>query len=210
MSLKVVGAGFGRTGTLSLKFALEKIGFAKCYHMMEVHQQPAHRKLWQDAHQGKPIDWDALFEGYQASVDWPSCNLWREQLIQYPDAKVILSLRDPEKWYASVMATIYKGSNAGRNSEDESAREASRWVFEIIWQRVFEDRMEDKDYVIDIFNAHNQRVIEEVPKDQLLVFEAAEGWEPLCQFLDVPIPDEPYPRVNSTEEFAERWRKKDD
>ena len=82
-------------------------------------------------------------------------------------------------------------------------------MFEIIWQRVFEDRMQDKDYVIDVFNAHNQSVIEEVPKDQLLVFEAAEGWEPLCQFLDVPIPDEPYPRVNSTEEFAERWRKRD-
>lgn len=123
---------------------------------------------------------------------------------------MILSLRDPEKWYASVMATIYKGSDAGRNSEDESAREASRWVFEIIWQRVFEDRMQDKDYVIEVFNSHNQRVIEEVPKDQLLVFEAAEGWEPLCQFIDVPIPDEPYPRVNSTEEFAERWRKRED
>ena len=106
MSIKVIGAGFGRTGTLSLKFALEKLGFDKCYHMMEVQLHPEHVQAWLEASRGTLPDWDRLFAGYQASVDWPSCNFWREQMRAFPEAKVILSRRDPEQWYASVMNTI--------------------------------------------------------------------------------------------------------
>jgi hypothetical protein len=207
MTLRIVGAGFGRTGTLSLKLALEKLGFDKCYHMMEVHQHPDHRELWSRAHAGEDIDWDALFDGYQASVDWPSCNLWREQLAHFPDAKVILSLRDPNKWYDSVMSTIYKFSSAGADSEDENVRAGARWAHEIIWDRVFDGRMDDREYVIRKFRAHNKSVRREVPVNKLLVFEASQGWAPLCEFLDVAIPDEPYPRVNTTEEFTSRFRK---
>lgn len=172
MVLKVIGAGFGRTGTLSLKFALEQLGFDQCYHMMEVFKHPEHREMWRRAHLGESIDWDLLFEGYQASVDWPSCNLWREQLARYPDAKVILSLRDADKWYDSVMATIYKSSSASAESEDEATRQGGLWVREIIWDRLFDGRMDDREAVKQVFNDHNASVQREVPPGQLLVFEA--------------------------------------
>ncbi len=206
MALRVIGAGFGRTGTLSLKFALEKLGFDACYHMMELRKHPDHRDLWAKAHRGEPVDWDALFDGYQASVDWPSCNLWREQLAHFPDAKVILSLRDPQKWYESVMATIYKSSSAGLTAEDPDRQAGAAWAHEIIWNRVFKNRMDDPDYVISVFNEHNEAVKAEVPADKLLVFEASQGWLPLCEFLEVPVPDDDYPRVNSTEEFTSIWQ----
>ena len=110
MGLEVIGAGFGRTGTLSLKLALEQLGFAQCYHMFEVMNHPEHVPLWRAAHRGEPTDWEALFAGYRAAVDWPSCNFWREQLDTWPDAKVILTQRDPERWYTSVMNTIWQSA----------------------------------------------------------------------------------------------------
>ncbi len=208
MGLKVIGAGFGRTGTLSLKMALEKLGFNRCYHMLEVHSHPKHRSIWQDAHRGLSIDWDELFEGYEASVDWPSCNLWREQLAHFPDARVILSQRDPDSWYDSIMATIYKSSSASLLSEDEAIRAGGRWAMEIIWERLFDGRMEDREYVTGIFAQHNEQVIREVPPEKLLVFEARQGWQPLCDFLERDVPDEPYPRVNSTEDFEQRMSRR--
>ncbi|XOV89953.1 MAG: sulfotransferase family protein [Pseudomonadota bacterium] len=206
MALRVIGAGFGRTGTLSLKFALERLGFDACYHMLELHKHPEHRELWAQAHRGENINWDALFDGYQASVDWPSCNLWREQLAHFPDAKVILSLRDPDRWYDSVMATIYQASSTGLSSADPERKAGAAWAHDIIWNRVFDNRMTDRDHVISVFNAHNEAVRAEVPADKLLVFEASAGWNPLCEFLQVAVPDEDYPRVNSTEEFSSIWQ----
>lgn len=209
MSIKVIGAGFGRTGTLSLKFALEKLGFDKCYHMMEVQMNPGHVDVWRDLAKGIEPDWQKLFEGYQASVDWPSCNFWREQLRAFPDAKVLLSRRDPEKWYASVMNTIWPASQANAKNEHPAAQAGSALAYEVIWDRVFDRRMDDKAHVIAVYEAHNQQVIDEVPPEKLLVYEPGQGWEPLCGFLDVPVPDEDYPRVNTTEEFKERWEKID-
>ena len=208
MSIKVIGAGFGRTGTLSLKAALEQLGFDKCYHMMEVMQNPSHRSAWLAGHRGEAVDWDALFEGYAATVDWPSCNLWREQLAHYPDAKVILSLRDPEAWYASVMNTIYRSSKAAKDAEDPATQAHGRWAFEIIWDRLFDGRMDNKDHVIDVFNQHNQAVIDELPPEKLLVFDAKMGWDPLCKFLSVPAPETEYPRTNTTEQFQAIWKKR--
>ncbi len=199
MTLKVIGAGFGRTGTFSLKHALEQLGFDKCYHMWEVAE--GHHPLWSDAHHGKPVDWDTLFNGFQASCDWPSCNFWREQAAHYPEAKILLSLRNPDSWYDSVMNTIYPASKQSLESDDPNTRAFGEWLFEIIWRRVFDDRMDDRTHVIDTFNRHNQSVIDEVPADRLLVFEAKDGWQPLCEFLEVPVPDTDYPRMNSTEEF---------
>lgn len=208
MSIKVIGAGFGRTGTLSLKAALEQLGFNKCYHMMEVTQNPPHREIWLAAHRGEVVDWDALFDGYAASVDWPSCNLWQEQLAHYPDAKVILSLRDPEAWYKSVMNTIYPSSKAAKESEDPAMQAHGQWAFEIVWDRVFDGRMDDKEHVINVFNNHNQSVIDQLHEDKLLVFDAKMGWDPLCEFLEVPVPDTDYPRTNTTEQFQEIWKKR--
>jgi len=207
MALKVIGAGFGRTGTMSLKHALEMLGFDKCYHMVEVMDSPAHPAIWTRAHAGESIDWDELYEGYQASVDWPACNLWREQMEQFPDAKVILSKRNPDKWYDSVMNTIYKSTVIGRELKGESRREFGEWATEIIWKRLFDDKMDDRAAVIDVYNKHNEEVIRSVPEDRLLVFEPGDGWEPLCRFLDAEIPSQNYPRVNTTEEYTERFIK---
>ncbi len=201
MALQVIGAGFGRTGTLSLKLALEQLGFVKCYHMFEVFENPQHIPLWAAAHRGEPIDWEALFEGYRAAVDWPSCNLWREQLAAFPDAKVILSTRDPGSWYESVMKTIYPSSTAAAKSDDPQRRAFGQWAVEIIWERVFDGRMDDREHALAVYEAHVRDVIARVPPEKLLVFQAAEGWAPLCAFLDVPVPDSPYPRTNTTEEF---------
>ncbi len=206
MALQVIGAGFGRTGTLSLKYALEKLGFSKCYHMMEVFANDNHVNRWREAARGEPIDWDALFTGYQAAVDWPSCNFWEAQLAQFPEAKVLLSERDPERWYKSVMSTIYPFSLAGRKAQDPAVRARVEMAFEVIWDALFEGRMDDKEHVIGVYLAHNERVKQLVPADKLLVFDPAQGWEPLCTFLDSDVPEEPFPRVNTTAEMHERMQ----
>ncbi len=204
MTLKVVGAGFGRTGTLSLKQALEQLGFDKCYHMLEVGLNEGHVGLWRAMARGEAVDLEALFAGYQASVDWPSCNFWEEQLAVFPEAKVILTVRDSDKWYESIMNTIYPLSRAGRDSDDPAVAERVAMAFEVIWDRLFDGRLEDKAHVISIFEAHNQHVRDSVPADRLLEFEASQGWPPLGEFLGVSVPEEPYPRVNSTEDFHSR------
>jgi hypothetical protein len=169
--------------------------------MVEVRQNPGHAAIWQNAARGEPVDWRRLFAGYQSSVDWPSCTFWREQMAQYPDARVILSERDPERWYRSVMNTIYPFSLAARQTEDPGVKAQIEMVFEVIWNGTFGGRMDDKDHVIGVYLAHNERVKAEVPAEKLLVFESAQGWQPLCQFLMCPVPDEPYPRVNTTDDF---------
>jgi hypothetical protein len=200
VSIEVIGAGFGRNGTLSLKYALEKLGFEKCYHMLELNQEKDEDLAWMALARGEPVDFDKLFEGYRASVDWPSCNFWREQMAWYPDAKVILSERDPDRWYASIMNTIYPFSVEARKMDDPLMQRRSKMVFELVWDGVFDGRMEDKDHVIGVYLAHNQAVKDEVPPEKLLVFESSQGWAPLCEFLDRPLPDEPYPKVNTTED----------
>ena len=204
MTLEVIGAGFGRTGTLSLKLALEKLGFDKCYHMMEVFPRPDHVELWRRAGRGETVDWDALYAGFKATVDWPSCNFYEQHLRRYPEARVVLSERDPERWYESVMNTIYPSSKAARDSGDPAMKPFADMAFELIWDGLFGGRMDDKDRVIGVYLAHNRRVRAVVPAQRLLVFEASQGWEPLCAFLGRPVPDEPYPKVNSTEEFLAR------
>lgn len=208
MSLKVIGAGFGRTGTLSLKLALEQLGFGPCYHMLEVGQHPEHVALWRRAAASEPVDWPELFKNYQATVDWPSCNYWEAQLAAFPDAKVILSERDPEAWYASVMNTIYPSSatarEKARSGSDPAALERSAMVYEVIWDGVFDGRMDDKAHVIDCYLAHNERVKQLLPASKLLAFNPTDGWPPLCEFLSCPQPDGPFPSVNSTAQFKAR------
>ena len=201
MTLKIVGAGFGRTGTLSMKFALEELGFSACYHMIEVRKNPSHPKLWSEAKNKGNTDWSALFEGYQASVDWPSCNFWREQAKAFPDSKILLTLRDPSAWYESIMTTIYPSSKKFTESKEKKEREFGQWAMEMIWEWVFQDKMDDRSYVIGKFEKHNEQVIKEVPAERLLVFETGEGWEKLCDFLEVPVPANIFPKVNTTEQF---------
>jgi hypothetical protein len=204
MTIEVIGAGFGRTGTLSLKLALEQLGYDKCYHMMEIFGHPEHVALWHAATRGEPMDWDALYQGYRATVDWPECAFWAEQMHHFPDAKVVLTERDPERWHDSVMNTIYPSSLAQQASDDPGAQAWAAMAFELIWDGTFHGRIEDRDYAIGIYREHNDRVKREVPADRLLVFEASQGWAPLCEFLGRAVPQTDFPRVNTTEEFQAR------
>ena len=205
MPLDVIGAGFGRTSTMSLKNALETLGFVRCYHMFELRENhPDHRPLWAAAHRGETVDWEQLFTGYRASVDWPSCNLWRELAQSYPDAKVILTVRDANEWYDSVMRTIYPSSQRRRTDPDPQARAAGDWVNEVVWEHVFDGRMQDREYAIDVYHRHNASVMESIEPERLLNFDPQLGWTPLCEFLNCTIPETPYPLVNTTKEFLAR------
>lgn len=207
MALSIVGAGFGRTGTLSLKSALETLGFDKCYHMSEVFVTPGHAQVWHAAARGEPVDWDALFEGYQAAVDWPACSFWRELMDHYPESKVLLSLRDPEKWFDSANETIFRGMRGEATiagADEPLVRELGAMAMTLIRDGTFGGDVSDRENAIRVFNEHNEAVRAAVPPDRLLVYQASEGWEPLCAFLDRPVPDEPFPRVNSREDFAVR------
>lgn len=196
MTLKVIGAGFGRTGTLSLKLALEQLGFGPCYHMTEVFKNPAAIEWWGEAADGRP-DWETIFEGYNATVDWPNATFYAELAAYYPDAKVILTERDPEAWFASTQATIFP-----KDLSEDTDVPFERMVAKVIG-RLFDGRMRDHDHVIDVYQRHNARVREVIPADRLLVYEVAQSWAPLCAFLGVPVPDTPMPKVNSREEFGQ-------
>ena len=203
MALDIIGAGFGRTGTLSLKSALEQLGFGNCYHMLEVVKHPGHIEPWRRARAGSLPDWETLFADYRAAVDWPACAFWHELHIHDPDAKVILSVRDPDAWYDSVMKTIYPTSTRGLESDDPLQRAFGEWSMATVWGPTFGDRMDDRAHVIGVYERHNADVIATIPSEQLLVFEARSGWEPLCEFLEVDVPDSPYPRTNTTQEFLQ-------
>lgn len=195
--MKVIGAGFGRTGTLSLKAALEELGFGPCYHMKEALAHPSHLFFWNAASKGKAVDWKQHFLPYQATVDWPACKFYKELMLEYPDAKVLLSVRDPEKWYDSARDTIYK---VGKTFPMSWLR--SFFPVDLIWKDTFDGRFEDRRYAIQVFNRHVEEVKRHVPADKLLVYEVKDGWEPLCRFLDVPVPQgKPFPRLNDTAEF---------
>jgi hypothetical protein len=197
MTLSVIGAGFGRTGTMSLKLALEALGFGPCYHMAEVFKNPQAPGWWIDAAEGRP-DWEKIFAGYNATVDWPNATFYAELAEAYPRAKVILTERDPETWFASTQATIFR-DNVAAGSNPAFPRMLDKVV-----RVLFDGRMHDKDHVIAVYKAHNARVRETIPPERLLVYEVAQGWAPLCEFLGVPAPDGPMPKVNSREEFAAR------
>jgi hypothetical protein len=185
--LKIIGAGFGRTGTLSLKHALESLGFGPCYHMSELFERPHVDEQWDAIVEGEPADWHMIFKGYQATVDWPACAYYKELMQVYPDAKVLLSVRDPEKWYESVASTIYRVSY--QNPDFNPTRSTHRHLVSgLIWQKTFDNRFEDKDYAIGVFLRHNEEVKRYVPAEKLLVYNVKEGWEPLCAFLGVAVP----------------------
>ena len=193
MALKVIGSGLGRTGTMSTKLALEQIGFGRCHHMVEVFAHPESVPLWIAAGEGRP-DWDAIFDGYAAMVDHPGCAYFEELMDVYPDAKVLHTVRDPDKWFDSTQATIF---NPDRPPPAEGPMRA---FFEHL-RRFYGGDMSDRAFMTGFFRRHTERVVATVPRDRLLVFEVAQGWGPLCDFLGVPAPDTPYPRETSTEQF---------
>jgi hypothetical protein len=199
MSLKVVGAGMGRTGTHSQKIALEKLLGEPCYHMVEVFQHPDHVQVWHDAALDKPVDWQSLMAGYAAAVDWPASAFWKEMSEAFPDAIILLSLRDPESWWSSASETIFR-------HVPSMADDRKEWfaMIQAIFKERFTADIHDKDACIAAFNRNNEEVLREAPKDRLLVWRPQDGWKPICDALGVPVPDEPFPRSNTKEEFIAR------
>jgi hypothetical protein len=203
--LDVIGVGFGRTGTLSLKSALERLGFGPCHHMVELVESAEQISLWKRLADGETPDWDAVFRGYRSTVDWPSVRFWRQITGHFPQAKVILTVRDPQRWYESVAQSIYLAAS-GPVPSDPAMAQMPQVVRDLLWDGEFDGRFEDMDHAIEVFNEHNDAVRREISPDRLLVFEVGQGWEPLCALLGVPVPDEPFPRTNDRQEFAERVR----
>jgi hypothetical protein len=201
-TLQVIGTGFGRTGTLSLREALVRLGFGPCDHMRENFEHPERFALWSEALRrktgGEPIDWRPLLDGYRAIVDWPGAYFWQELTAAHPEAKVILTIRDPQRWYDSVQATIFTLS-------DDQLPAVAR---DIVFTRSFGDRLTDRAHCQSVFAQHNQLVREAIASERLLVFDLKRGWEPLCTFLEVPVPDgDPFPHVNDTAAFGDEERR---
>jgi len=201
MALKVIGTGIGRTGTMSLKIALEQLGFGPCHHMVEVlGNMSTQLPLWQDAVAGQP-NWDAIYKGYQSAVDWPTARFYRELHAAYPNAKFILGYRSPKSWAESFSHTIYFALSDISKAPEEQ-HDWLRMCAELLEQNGIPPGL-DVEGLEKAFAAHVDAVKTAIPPKQLLVFQAKDGWQPLCDFLDVPLPDEPFPRTNDRAEFWE-------
>lgn len=196
--MQVVGAGLGRTGTLSLKTALERLLDGPCYHMLEVFAHPEHVAMWHAAIRGEHVDWDSLFEGYKAAVDWPAAGHWQEISDHFPDALVLLSTRDSDGWWRSANDTIFEVFRKTQKM-DERPDEWAAMATDML--KRFCDDFLDRDAAIAAYEAHNAAVRAAVPPDRLVDWRPGDGWQPLCDALGLPVPDMDFPHVNSTEEF---------
>jgi len=216
--MRVIGAGFGRTGTLSLKTALEMLGFGPCHHMTEVFAHPEQIRQWLAAAEGRPVDWGQMLKDYDSCVDWPSAAYWRELSAHFSEAKVVLSVRDPEKWLASMHATIFKQRQRGDTVMGKVMFAVSsllgtdfaaftKMAGMTVDQRTFGGRIDhDSERALKVFQAHVEEVTATIPPHRLLVFDVRQGWAPLCEFLGVDVPAEPFPRVNDSAEFMQQAR----
>ncbi len=200
--MQIIGTGVGRTGTYSLKLAINQLGLGPCHHMEEVlKNMPAQVPLWSSAVAGSP-DWAAIYDGYESAVDWPTAGFFRELYAAYPSAKFVLTLRSPESWADSFGGTIYQLLAGGEQAPPEM-RDWLEMSAGVIAKTGFPEGL-DRDGLIAAFVAHNDAVRAAIPPGQLLEFEVKQGWGPLCEFLEVPAPDEPFPRTNHREEFWDR------
>ena len=214
--MKVIGAGFGRTGTTSLKAALQELGFGPAYSLTEVFENPQHVEVWEAARRGEKVHWQRFLAGYEVAVDWPACSFYEELMEAFPEAKVILTVRDPEPWYASMQSTIYQlrkvtqGPRPVRAAFNLAGRFApgatgtARLADHLVWEDTFDGRFEDKSYAIEVFERSNGAVRRRVSSGRLLVFDVREGWGPLCDFLGVEEPGMHFPHLNETKEMQHR------
>ncbi|MBL4813074.1 MAG: sulfotransferase family protein [Rhodobacteraceae bacterium] len=196
MTLQLIGAGFGRTGTESMRMALNILGIGPTHHMHEILDRQDALAMWKDLAIGGAPSWAKLFKGYNASVDWPSAAYWPALMAQYPDAKILLTWREPESWYRSFSKTIQPFLLAPENAENGSAI--------MINDRVFSHRAGDKAHVLAVYRRNIEQVFDEVPPGRLIMHRLGDGWGPLCAGLGVPQPNQPYPKSNSAQEFQDR------
>lgn len=198
MTIRVIGAGFPRTGTASLKTALGILGFGPCYHMSEVFAHPEHWPMWVDAAAHRPVDWDALYAEYNATVDAPGCFFYSEISAHWPEAKVVLTSRDPDSWFESTQETILSRELIGRRGGRPPGLQA---VFDAIAFDQNDPATHDKNTMVTRMLTHNDAVRRTIAPERLLEFDPARGWGPLCAHLGVPAPDTPYPHINLRSEF---------
>jgi sulfotransferase family protein len=207
MPLHLVGAGLGRTGTHSLKLAIERLTGQPCYHMSEVFGKPDHVDAWRAAIvDGTMPDWEQLLAGYGATVDWPACAFWQQLADAYPEAPVLLSERSSaDVWWTSMEQTIVTMlSQPVRDAQQAHTRTMSAPLM-----TSFCPEWPDREAVIDAYERHNDHVRETVPAERLVEWRPGDGWAPLCAALGVAVPDEPFPHVNSTAEFRQSMRQED-
>jgi hypothetical protein len=216
--MRVIGAGFGRTGTTSLKAALQELGFGPSYSLSQVFANPEHVGFWEAAGglAGEKVDWEGFLAGYGVAVDWPACSFYEELMEAFPEAPVILTVRDPPEWYESTRSTIYelrrlttgplpvRASFAFAGLFVPGVAGAVRLADRLVWEDTFDGRFEDRAYAMEVFERHNEAVRQRVPPERLLVFDVREGWAPLCEFLGIEAPDEPFPHLNEAREMRRR------
>ncbi|KAI7847489.1 P-loop containing nucleoside triphosphate hydrolase protein [Circinella umbellata] len=212
--LKIIGVGYGRTGTESLRVALNMLGY-NTHHMHEMFNRDGHPEVFQEAyeHPEHEIDWDMLYDGFDAAVDWPTAEFLEPLMKKYPSAKILLTERDFESWYKSVSNTLHPlATQVMKSSDSEYMRRIHSMVSTIAMDGDIADakRFQNKEAIKNRFEEHYNMVKKTVPKDRLLVLQLGEGWNRLCEFLDKPIPNEPYPRTNSTQELKESVEKIDE
>jgi hypothetical protein len=169
--------------------------------MLEVFERPEHIEVWDRAAGGERVDWGELFAAYRSAVDWPVCAFYRPLAEHYPQAKVILTVRDPERWYRSARETIFPIMTGSPAGDDPVAHAQARMARKIIVEQTFDGRIDDREHALAVYERHTEEVRRTIPSERLLVYEVAAGWEPLCRFLGLPVPAEPFPQVNTTEDF---------
>lgn len=193
MALDIIGAGFGRTGTDSMKRALDMLGYGPCYHMYEVIPNKARFEMWQGIYDGRiEPDWDMVFDGFRATVDWPAAHYWRDLAAHFPDAKILLTYRDPDSWYASMEKTILTFLRDPTKTEGMAPR---------LRNEVFGGEVHDKEHVISVYNQNVAEVQSAFGPERLLTYQLGSGWEPLCEFLGVDVPSDPYPSGNDSASY---------
>ena len=212
--MDIIVAGWGRTGTRSLKFALSHLLNKPSYHMQNILLNKNEAKKWNNFFitKSKKIDWDAIYSNYGACLDFPSCNYYKELMEYYPNSKVILTTRDSKSWIKSWNVLENQVLNSFTFKFMARIPYTSFYLQKKIHNEliigkhgVFRGKGSDKDRM-NLFEEWNQSVINYVPNDRLLVYHPKEGWEPLCNFLDLPTPDIQYPHLNKTKNMGHMSR----
>ena len=206
--LKLINAGLGRTGTTSLQVALDRLGLGPCFHMFDIVGDDRRLQQWERiVCDGERPDWAALFDGYTSAVDGPCAIHYRQISEAFPEAKVILTVRDAESWYRSTYDTLYQF--ARRSLEHPPAPGSPqarlfRVTSALVWDGLFDGRFSDKDHAIAAYHRHNEEVVRVLGADNVLVYDVQQGWEPLCAFLGAEVPEEDFPHANDTASMRRR------